>query len=99
MFVTGMRLVGRDLTRTRLVKALNALTGFTADGIVAPIDWHYEHKSVGPVDCNVYVRAEAGHFEPLFGSARTVFTCFEVPQPASAGRVVVIPPPVGVPGA
>jgi ABC-type branched-subunit amino acid transport system substrate-binding protein len=98
MFVKGMRLVGRDLTRSGLVKALNALQGFTADGIVAPIDWHYEHHSVGPVDCNVYVRAEAGHFVPLFGSARTVFTCFAVPQPVRAGKVVVIPPPAGVPG-
>jgi ABC-type branched-subunit amino acid transport system substrate-binding protein len=98
MFVTGLRLVGRDLTRTRLVDALNSLTGFTADGIVAPIDWRYEHRSVGPVDCNVYVRALAGRFVPLFGSSRTVFTCFAVPQPAGARRVVVIPPPAGVPG-
>jgi hypothetical protein len=98
MFVTGLRHVGRDLTRTRLIDALNSLTAFTADGIVAPIDWRYEHRSVGPVDCNVYVRALGGRFVPLFGSARTVFTCFEVPQPAAATRVVVIPPPPGVPG-
>jgi len=98
MFVTGLRLVGRDITRSKLVGALNALTGFTANGIVAPIDWHYEHRSIGPVDCNVYVQARAGHFESLFGSARTVFTCFEVPQPGGSSRVVVIAPPVGVPG-
>ncbi len=98
MFVTGLRLAGRDLTRTRLVAALNALTAFNADGIVAPIDWHFEHRTNGPVDCNVYVRALRGHFVPLFGSARTVFTCFEYPQSATAHRVVVIPPPAGVPG-
>jgi len=98
MFVTGLRLVGRDLTRTKLINALNSLTGFTADGIVAPIDWRYEHRSVGPVDCNVYVRATGGRFVPLFGSARTVFTCFAVPQPAGARRVVVVPPATGVPG-
>jgi ABC-type branched-subunit amino acid transport system substrate-binding protein len=98
MFVSGLRLVGRDVTRSKLVDALNALTGFTANGIVAPIDWHYEHRAVGPVDCNVYVRASAGKFEPLFGSARTVFTCFKVPQPAASKRVVVIAPPRGVPG-
>jgi ABC-type branched-subunit amino acid transport system substrate-binding protein len=98
MFVTGLRMVGRDLTRTRLIDAINSLTAFTADGIVAPIDWHYEHRSVGPVDCNVYVRAIGGHFVPLFGSAGTVFTCFAVPQPARSRSVVVIPPPAGVPG-
>ena len=98
MFVTGLRLVGHDITRTKLVDALNALTGFTAHGIVAPIDWHFEHHSVGPVDCNVYARAVAGRFVPLFGSTRTVFTCFRVPQPAGASRVAVIAPPRGVPG-
>jgi ABC-type branched-subunit amino acid transport system substrate-binding protein len=98
LFVTGLRLAGRDLTRTKLVDALNSLTGFTADGIVSPIDWRYEHRKDGPVDCNVYVRAVGGSFVPLFGSARTVFTCFEYPQPAGARRVVVVPPPAGVPG-
>jgi len=98
MFVTGLRLAGRDVTRSKLVADLNALTGFSADGIVAPIDWHYEHHSVGPVDCNVYVRALGGRFQPMFGSSRTVFTCFKVPQPAGATQVVVIPPPAGVPG-
>jgi len=98
MFVTGLRLVGRDVTRTKLVHALNSLTAFTAGGIVAPIDWRYEHRTVGPVDCNVYVRALGGHFVALFGSARTVFTCFAVPQPSGADRVDVIPPPPGVPG-
>jgi branched-chain amino acid transport system substrate-binding protein len=98
MFVTGLRLVGHDVNRSKLIAALNGLTGFTANGIVAPIDWRYEHHSVGPVDCNVYVRARAGRFEPLFGSARTVFTCFKVPQPAALSSVVVIAPPRGVPG-
>ena len=98
MFVTGLRLAGHDATRSRVVDALNSLTGFTADGIVAPIDWLQEHRSLGPVDCNVYVRALGGHFVPLFGSAKTVFTCFAVPQPAQAQKVVVIAPPAGVPG-
>jgi len=98
MFVTGLRLVGRDLTRSKLIAALNSLTGFTADGIVAPIDWHFEHKANGPIDCNVFVRALGGRFVPLFGSARTVFTCFAYPQPSRASRVVVVPPPRGVPG-
>jgi ABC-type branched-subunit amino acid transport system substrate-binding protein len=100
MFVTGMRLVGRDLTRTRLVDALNSLTSYTADGIVSPIDWRLEHKHNGLVDCNVYVRALAGRFVPLFGSpSRTVFTCFETPQPQGARSVVVVPPAASVPGA
>ena len=98
MFVTGLHLVGPDISRTKLITALNALKGFTAHGIVAPIDWRYEHHSVGPVDCNVYVQARVGDFVPLFGSAKTVFTCFKVPEPTAAKKVVVIAPPRGVPG-
>jgi ABC-type branched-subunit amino acid transport system substrate-binding protein len=98
MFVEGLRLIGRDVSRTRLVDALNSLTEFTADGLVAPIDWRYEHTTLGPIDCNVYVRVLGGHFVPLFGSPRSVFTCFAYPQPAGARQVVVVPPSAGVPG-
>ena len=99
LFVTGLRLAGRDLTRSRLVNDLNSLTSFTADGIVSPIDWRLEHKENGLVDCNVYVRARNGHFVPLFGSSRTAFTCFATPQPQTARTVVVLPPAASVPGA
>jgi ABC-type branched-subunit amino acid transport system substrate-binding protein len=98
MFVEGLRLIGRDVSRTRLVHALNSLTDFTADGLVSPIDWRYEHTRLGPIDCNVYVRALGGHFVPLFGTPRSVFTCFAYPQPAGARQVVVVPPSAGVPG-
>jgi ABC-type branched-subunit amino acid transport system substrate-binding protein len=98
MFVEGLRLIGRDVSRTRLVDALNSLTEFTADGLVSPIDWRYEHTTLGPIDCNVYVRVLGGHFVPLFGSPRSVFTCFAYPQPAGARQVVVVPPSAGVPG-
>jgi branched-chain amino acid transport system substrate-binding protein len=98
MFVDGLRLVGRDVSRTGLVHALNSLTGFTADGLVSPIDWRYEHTSLGPIDCNVFVRVLGGRFVPLFGSPRSVFTCFAYPQPAGARQVVMVPPSAGVPG-
>lgn len=98
MFVSGLRRVGRDLTRDRLIAALNDMTGFTADGIVAPIDWRLQHHENGPIDCNVFVRADNGHFVALFGSKRTVFTCFAYPQPAGATTVKVVAPPRGVPG-
>ena len=39
LFVAGLKKVGRDVTRTRLIAAINRLTDYTADGIDAPIDW------------------------------------------------------------
>lgn len=98
LFVTGLRAVGRDLTRQRLLASLNSMTGFTADGIVAPVDWRLQHRANGPLDCNVFVRVENGHFVALFGSKRTVFTCFAYPQPAGAATVKVVEPAAGVPG-
>lgn len=98
MFVTGLKMIGANVTRERLVAALNSLTAYNANGIVAPIDWKLEHTSLSPVDCNVFVRAEHGSFLPLFGSAKTVFTCFAYPQPAGAPRVVVVRPPAAIPG-
>jgi branched-chain amino acid transport system substrate-binding protein len=97
MFVAGLRKIGRDVTRTRLINAINQMTGFTG-GLVSPIDWRLEHHANGPVDCNVLVQARNGHFVPVFGSRTTVFTCFKYPQ-GSSHHVVVVPPPPDIPGA
>jgi branched-chain amino acid transport system substrate-binding protein len=98
MFVDGLRKIGRDVTRTRLIDAVNSFASYTAHGLVAPIDWRVEHSEPGPIDCNVFLRVSRGAFQPIFGSARTVFTCFKYPQPSSY-RVVVVPPPADIPGA
>jgi substrate-binding family protein len=96
MFSSGLRQIGHDVTRERLIAAVNSFTDFTG-GLVAPIDWRLEHTAVGPIDCNVFVRAEGTTFVPVFGSGGTVFTCFKYPQPSSHGVAVVAPPP-GIPG-
>ena len=53
MFSDGLRTIGTNVTRARLVAAVNSLTAYTG-GLMAPIDWQAEHHDVGPVDCNVY---------------------------------------------
>ncbi|MFZ0172571.1 MAG: hypothetical protein WAL04_12880, partial [Acidimicrobiales bacterium] len=96
MFSDGLKVIGSDVTRSRLVAAVNSLPNYTG-GLMAPIDWKAEHNEVGPVDCNVFVRARGTSFVPVFGSSRTVFTCFQYPQPAS-NKVIVVPPPASIPG-
>jgi len=96
MFVDGLRAIGRDVTRTRLIAAVNSMSSFTG-GLVAPVDWPVEHVKTGPTDCNVFLQVRDGRFVPEFGSLRTVFTCFESPQPPS-DHVVVVPPPSDIPG-
>ena len=56
LFVTGLRAIGRDVSRSRLVAAINRLTSFTADDILAPVDWRTGHQAVtGPTNCTAFV--------------------------------------------
>jgi hypothetical protein len=96
MFCDGLQMIGGNVTRARLVAAINSMTDWTG-GLVAPIDWKVAHTQIGPLDCNVFVRAEGARFVVVFGSDRTVFTCFRYPQPSS-NKVVVVPPPESIPG-
>ncbi|MGH9169262.1 MAG: ABC transporter substrate-binding protein [Acidimicrobiales bacterium] len=96
MFCDGLRKIGRDVTRQRLIAAVNSFTSFTG-GLVAPIDWKDGHTGSGPIDCNVFLKVENGQFVPIYGSSSTVFTCFENPQPPSH-KVVRVAPPPGIPG-
>ncbi len=98
-FVTGLRAIGRDVTRERLIAAVNKMTNFTA-GIMPGVDWQVAHHGDGSTDCNVFVEARAGRFVPVFASPPHVFTCFPQPYPSKdlSGPITTIPAPAGVPG-
>lgn len=66
MFVKGLTLAGRDLTRRRLVAAVNSLTDFTADGIEPPVNWHQDHTGPGTYNCTAWVHVSNGAFVPVF---------------------------------
>jgi ABC-type branched-subunit amino acid transport system substrate-binding protein len=66
MFVQGLKLAGRDLTRARLVAAVNSLTHFTADGIEPPVNWHEDHTGPGTYNCSAWVQVRNGAFVPVF---------------------------------
>jgi branched-chain amino acid transport system substrate-binding protein len=97
LFVQGLRAVGRDLTRSALVAALNRITSFTADGILAPVDWRTAHTSTGPINCNAWVRVEGSRFVPVYGTPPSVFVCMPTPPPAGPPLRPVVPLPSGVP--
>lgn len=79
LFVQGLRAVGRDLTRSRLVAAINSITDFTADGIwpaQSPIDWQRAHTTISyPIDCTAYVQVRGDAFVPVFGTPSDPFVC------------------------
>ena len=98
LFVSGLRAIGRDVTRTRLVAAINKMTLFTAHGLVSPIDWRTDHTGVSTIyNCSVFVQVRAHEFVPVYGTPPSVFSCFPVPNPTHGPIEKVVPLPPGVP--
>jgi ABC-type branched-subunit amino acid transport system substrate-binding protein len=98
LFVTGLRAIGYDVTRARLVAAINQLTAYTADGIEPPIDWRIAHRPVtGPLNCSAFVQVQGNRFVPVYGTPPSVFSCFPVAPPAGPPVNPIVPLPAGVP--
>ena len=81
LFVDGLKAVGQDLTRSKLVAAINSITAFTADGIwpaQGPIDWQYAHtaRSPGP-DCVAFLQVRGKAFVPVYGTPTDPFVCID----------------------
>lgn len=75
-FVTGLRATGKDLTRQKLIDAINKETDFTADGMTSGVNWTIAHTGYGPTDCGAYVRVHDSKFEPAFGKPGKAYICF-----------------------
>lgn len=103
LFVTGLRAIGRDVTRSRLVDAINKMTAYTADGAIAPVNWTVAHTAVTSLNCVTFVQARHGAFVPVYGTPPSVYACFgKTPdKPPAAGKQVTVrklPLQPGVPG-
>ncbi|MFL6239791.1 MAG: ABC transporter substrate-binding protein [Actinomycetes bacterium] len=94
LFVRGLKAAGPDLTRTKLVDAINKMTHWTADGALPGINWTTAHHSNDEPDCMAFIQVKKGAFTPVFGREGTPFVCF----PAHAGSLTPIPLPTGSPG-
>jgi branched-chain amino acid transport system substrate-binding protein len=74
LFVTGLEAAGPDFTQQSVIDAINAMTDYTAKGLVAPIDWTVRHEQVPP--CSAISKVEDGEFVPQFGRKGKPFICF-----------------------
>jgi hypothetical protein len=81
LFVDGLKAVGRNLTRSKLIAAINNIHDFTANGIwpkQSPIDWRYSHTSLTPYpDCAAFLQVQHGRFVPVFGTPDDPFVCID----------------------
>jgi ABC-type branched-subunit amino acid transport system substrate-binding protein len=100
LFAEGLRAIGDDVTRTALVRAINRLTSFTADGAYPPVDWRVAHTGITDLDCTTFVRAEGDRFVPVFTTPQSVYSCFDQTGSAHLGTrtVTTLPLAPGVPG-
>jgi ABC-type branched-subunit amino acid transport system substrate-binding protein len=76
LFVKGLKMAGRNLTRTKLIDDINSLTSYTAGGALAPVNWKIAHFTSN-IDCQAFVQVVNGQFINRFGSDGSVFTCFK----------------------
>jgi len=100
LFVQGLRAIGNDVTRTALVRAINRLTAFTADGAYPPVNWKIAHTGINDLDCTTYVQARGLEFVPVFTSPASVYSCYDQTGRARTSTITVTTLPLqpGVPG-
>ena len=100
LFTQGLRAIGNDVTRTALVRAVNRLTAYTANGAYPPVNWKIAHTGVNNLDCTAYVQARGEHFVPVFTTPASVYSCYDQSGSAhlSTETVVTLPLQPGVPG-
>ena len=100
LFVQGLRAIGNDVTRTALVRAINRLTAFTADGAYPPVNWKIAHTGVNGLDCTTYVQAHGLEFVPVFTTPASVYSCYDQTGSARTSNITVTTLPLqpGVPG-
>jgi branched-chain amino acid transport system substrate-binding protein len=97
LLVAGIRAGGRTPTQAGVVKATNAMTTFTADGLMTPVDWTVTHFEATPPFCSAFTQAQGTAFRPVLTRGRQVFVCFgpsvrhptpRAPKPGTPGPSV-----------
>jgi ABC-type branched-subunit amino acid transport system substrate-binding protein len=73
-FVTGLKAAGPNFTRQKVIDATNAITNYTAEGLVPAINWTTAHEH--QLECYAALKVEGGKFKPVFGEKGKPFRCF-----------------------
>jgi len=102
LFVQGLRIAGKHPTQAAVVKAINQLSAFTADGLMVPVDWRVSHTAVTAPSCTAFAKTittSSGSqvFRTAFNKGTNVWTCYPLAGPTTLDKQV--PPPPGAPGA
>lgn len=78
LMVEGLKAIGKNPTRSALIKKINTFDNFTANGITSGIDWTVAHRDNNKgLACRAFVKVENGKFVPEFGEPGKPFVCLK----------------------
>jgi hypothetical protein len=78
LFVAGLQKIGRNVTRQRLIDAINKFKSWSAHGINSGVDWTKAHnRNTGGLSCQSFVKVVNGKFVPTFGQPGKPFVCLK----------------------
>jgi ABC-type branched-subunit amino acid transport system substrate-binding protein len=80
LFVEGLRQAGPDFSRQKVIDAINSETDWTADGLLAGVDWTTAHTAREDVTCSATLKIEDSEFVPQTGPDGETFVCFDIPS-------------------
>ena len=89
LFVRGLKAAGCEFTRQKVIDAINQMKDYSADGLIAPVDWSKAHQE-SPA-CYAWLKIENGKFKPVFSQPGKPFLCL----PADITSIPTNPEAVG----
>jgi ABC-type branched-subunit amino acid transport system substrate-binding protein len=74
MLYQGIKAAGPNFTQASVIQAVNRFNGYTANGIIYPINWAVDHGP-GAESCTAYVAVINAKFVPQFGKPGQPWVC------------------------
>jgi hypothetical protein len=81
LFVRGIKASGKNFSRQSVIDNINKISEYTANGILAPVDWTVAHTADSNLLCTAALEAKGGRFVPILGQPGKPFVCFPNPRP------------------
>ena len=89
-FVDGLRGAGPEFAQAKVIDYLNSLTAYTADGLVAPINWSTGHTDPqthpeirAASTCQPMLLIKNGQFTVYKAPADKPWICLDIDKPAT----------------
>jgi Periplasmic binding protein len=78
LFVEGLQAIGKNPTRSALIKKINTFDNFTAHGVTSGIDWTTAHSDNDEgLACRSFLKVVDGKFVQEFAQPGKPFVCLD----------------------